>query len=113
LRDEAALLDIVRAGQLILEFAQELDYSQLAADLRSQSAIPYQIGVMGEATKRLSREFRAQHPEVPWSDIAGIRDVVVHQYDRIDLDIIFQVVHRNVPELLDVLMPLLPNDEAH
>lgn len=113
LRDEAALLDIVRAGQLILEFAQGLDYSQLEADLRSQSAVLYQITVMGEATKRLSREFREQHPEVPWSDIAGIRDIVAHQYDRIDLDIIFQVIQRNVPELLDLLMPLLPNDEEH
>lgn len=107
-RDNASLLDIVRAGQLILQFAQELSREQLNSDLRTQSAILYQIAIMGEATKRLSRGFREQHPEVPWEDMAGMRDVVAHQYDRIDLDIVWQVVDRNIPELLSVLIPLLP-----
>jgi uncharacterized protein with HEPN domain len=63
---------------------------------------------MGEATKRLSREFREQYPDVPWDDVAGMRDVIAHQYDRIDLDIVWQVIQRNIPELLDMLIPLLP-----
>lgn len=71
------------------QFAQGLDRAQLASDLRTQSAILYQVAIMGEATKRLSREFREQHPESPWDDIAGMRDVVSHQYDRIDLDIVW------------------------
>jgi uncharacterized protein with HEPN domain len=56
--------------------------------MRSQSAILYQIAIVGEAIKRLSRDFREQHPEALWDDIAGMRDVVAHQYDRIDLDIV-------------------------
>lgn len=108
-RDSASLLDIVRAGQFVLEFAQGLNREQLRADLRTQSAILYQISIMGEATKRLSREFREQHPEVPWDDLAGMRDVIAHQYDRIDLEIIWKVIQRNIPELLNMLVPLLPN----
>jgi uncharacterized protein with HEPN domain len=110
-RDNASLLDIAKAGQLILQFAQELSREQLEADLRTQSAILYQIAVMGEATKRLSREFRSLHPEIPWDDMAGMRDVITHQYDRLDLDIVWQVVQRNIPELLDLLLPLLPRQE--
>jgi uncharacterized protein with HEPN domain len=71
-QDKASLLDIVRAGQLILQFAHGLDREQLEADLRTQSAILYQIAIMGEATKRLSREFREQHPQAPWDDMAGM-----------------------------------------
>jgi uncharacterized protein with HEPN domain len=56
-RDSASLLDIVRAGQLVLQFAQGLNREQLASDLLKQSAILYQIAIIGEATKRLSREF--------------------------------------------------------
>lgn len=67
---------------------------------------------MGEATKRLSREFREQHPEVPWDDIAGMRDIVAHQYDRIDLDIVWQVIQRNIPELLNMLVILLPSQDS-
>ncbi|MBW4545051.1 MAG: DUF86 domain-containing protein [Symplocastrum torsivum CPER-KK1] len=75
-RDSASLLDIVRAGQLVLQFAQGLNREQLASDVLRQSAILYQISIMGEATKRLSREFREQHLEVPWDDVAGMRDII-------------------------------------
>lgn len=67
-RDSASLLDIVRAGELILQFAQGVSREQLESDVMRQSAILYQITIMGEATKRLSREFRSQHTEVPWDD---------------------------------------------
>jgi uncharacterized protein with HEPN domain len=107
-RDSASLLDIVRAGQLVLQFAQGLNREQLASDVLRQSAILYQISIMGEATKRLSREFREQHSEVPWDDVAGMRDIIAHQYDRVDLDIVWQVIQRNIPELLNMITPLLP-----
>ncbi len=106
--DSASLLDIVRAGQLILQFAQGVSREQLESDLMRQSAILYQITIMGEATKRLSREFRAQHTEVPWDDIAGMRDIIAHQYDRLDMNIVWQVIQRNIPELLSMIVPLLP-----
>ena len=111
-RDKASLLDIDRAGKLILQFAQGLSRKQLESDLRTQSAILYQITIMGEATKRLSREFREQHPEIPWDDIAGMRDVVAHQYDRVDLNIVWQVIQRNIPELLNLLITLLPTQNS-
>ena len=107
-RDSASILDIVKAGQLVLQFAQGVNREQLASDILRQSAILYQISIMGEATKRLSREFREQHPEVPWDDVAGMRDIIAHQYDRVDLDIVWQVIQRNIPELLDMITPLLP-----
>lgn len=91
-RDSASLLDIVRAGQLILQFAQGVSREQLESDVMRQSAILYQITIMGEATKRLSREFRSQHTEVPWDDIAGMRDIIAHQYDRLDMNIVWQVI---------------------
>ena len=108
-RDSASLLDIVKAGQLILQFAQELNREQLELDVLRRSAILYQIAIMGEATKRLSREFRQQHPEVPWDDVAGMRDIIAHQYDRLDLNIVWQVIQRNIPELLSMITPLLPS----
>jgi uncharacterized protein with HEPN domain len=107
-RDSASLLDIVRAGELILQFAQGVSREQLESDLMRQSAILYQITIMGEATKRLSRDFRAQHTEVPWDDIAGMRDIIAHQYDRLDMNIVWQVIQRNIPELLSMIVPLLP-----
>ena len=111
-RDSASLLDIVRAGQLVLQFVQELNREQLESDVLRQSAILYQIAIIGEATKRLSRDFREQHPEVPWDDMAGMRDIITHHYDRPDLDIVWQVIQRNIPELLAMITPLLPVEET-
>jgi uncharacterized protein with HEPN domain len=65
-RDSASLLDIERAAQLILEFAQGLEKLELAANLEKRSAILYQIVILREAVKRLSTDFRNQHPEVHW-----------------------------------------------
>ena len=91
-RDNASLLDIFRSAQLILEFAQGLEKTELAGNLEKQSAILYQIVIIGEAVKRLSNDFRNQHSEVPWREIAGMRDILTHQYDRVEVDEIWGVI---------------------
>ena len=115
-RDSASLKDIYRSGQLIVEFARGMSREDLELDIQKQSAILYQIQIVGEATKRLSREFREQHPELPWDDMAGMRDIIVHQYDRLDLDLIWRTIQENIPEMLEafavamrsIIAPLLP-----
>lgn len=110
-RDSASLLDIARAAQLILQFAQGLDKANLAANLEKQSAILYQIVIIGEAVKRLSTDFRNQHPDVPWREVAGMRDILTHQYDRVEVDEILGVIQGDIPQLLSMIEPLLPVQE--
>jgi uncharacterized protein with HEPN domain len=85
-RDDATLLDIVRAADLIHQFVGELPKDQFLTDLKTQSAVLHQLTVLGEAVKRLSSTFRNQHPILPWSLMAGMRDHLIHGYDVVDLD---------------------------
>lgn len=106
-RDEAALLDVARYAQQSLDFVQALDEAQWSSDTRTQAAVLYYIAVIGEAVKRLSSGFRDQHPDIPWADIDGTCDKVIHQYDRIRLDVIWNTVQQDIPELLRLITPLL------
>jgi uncharacterized protein with HEPN domain len=108
LRDSESLIDIERAIQRIQRYAIGVSRADLEANDEKVSAILYQIAIIGEATKRLSADFRQQHPEISWQEIAGMRDVIVHEYDQIDLDIVWDVIQNKLSELLPLLEPLLP-----
>jgi uncharacterized protein with HEPN domain len=109
-RDDAALLDIAAAARAILVFIQDLREDEFLKDLKTRSAVLYQIIVIGEATKRLSFEMRHQHPEIPWSSIAGMRDRLVHGYDVVDWREVWRTARADVPELLSKLEGFLTEE---
>ncbi|MBD2465032.1 DUF86 domain-containing protein [Oscillatoria sp. FACHB-1407] len=111
-RDNESLIDIERSIQRILRYSNGINRIDLDHDDEKVSAILYQITIIGEATKRLSQEFREQYSEIPWRDVAGMRDVIVHKYDQVDLDVVWDVIQNKVPELLVLLQPLLPRENS-
>jgi len=110
LRDPAILLDIVLACRRILTFIDGIDRDGFLHDEKTQSAVLHQLLVIGEATKRLSDSFRATHAGVPWREIAGMRDRLVHHYDAVDLDEVWRTVIADLPGLLQELGPLVPEE---
>ena len=110
-RDSETLLDLAKSARLIIQFAQGLTPEDFIEDVRTQSAVLYHIEVIGAAVKRLSPSFRAAHPSISWSAIAGMRDRLIHQYDTVDLEEVWSVVNQDVPDLLQYLAPLLPREE--
>jgi uncharacterized protein with HEPN domain len=106
-RDPESLIDIVTAIQRILRYTDGVSRADLEANDEKLSAILYQISIIGEATKRLSPTFRDAHPEIPWREIAGMRNVIVHEYDQLDLDVIWDVVENKLSELLRLITPLI------
>lgn len=104
--DSASLLDIEGAAQLILQFSSGMSRADFDGDVKTQKAVLHEITVLGEAVKRLTDAFRARHPEVPWRIMAGMRGHVTHEYDDVDLDEIWQVIVRDIPDLLELIAPL-------
>jgi uncharacterized protein with HEPN domain len=111
-RDLAFVLDILNAARLAQDFVAGVDKSSFEEDLMRQAAVIRQIEIMGEATKRLSLSFRAIYPEIPWSKIAGMRDILIHAYDRVDLDEVWTTIQVAVPRLISQLEPIVPPDES-
>jgi uncharacterized protein with HEPN domain len=105
-RDEQSLLDIVDSIRLIFEYVQ--DWDDFTQSIRDQDAVIRRLIIIGEATKRLSTQFREVHPDIPWKEMAGLRDVVVHDYDEVDLDRLKPVIEIKLLEVLHQLEPLLP-----
>ena len=110
-RDKAYLLDIVGAARTILHLVDGFDRSTFLSDQRTHLAVLHQFIVLGEAVKRLSPEFRAQHVDVPWREIAGMRDKLVHDYDDINFSWVWGAVQRDLPQLLADVEWLLRTDE--
>ncbi len=112
LRDATNLLDILNAANLVRGFVAGRQRPDLDEDLLLQSGVAHQLAIIGEATKRLSPELREAHVAVPWRRMAGMRDVLVHAYDAVDLDEVWRVATQSIPELIGWIEPLIPPEEA-
>ena len=77
-----------------------------------QLALVYLAQVVGEAASRLTTEQRDAHAEIPWRDIIGMRHVVVHDYFRIDLDVVWDTATKSIPQLIEALEHVVPPPEG-
>lgn len=119
-RDLQSLIDIEKAANKATQFLQSsVNKEAFIEDDKTQSAVIFQLLIIGEATKRLSKTLRDQYPDMPWSLMAGMRDNLIHEYDGIDVDQVWKTVKSDIPNLLSSLKPIrqgvqqlrLQNDE--
>jgi uncharacterized protein with HEPN domain len=111
-RDDAILLDLARAARLAREFVQDIDEAKFLADVKTQSAVLHQLLILGEAAKRLSHAFRDTHSRIPWPLITGMRDKLIHDYDDVDLAVVWETLQKDLPTLLSFVSPLLPSEKG-
>jgi uncharacterized protein with HEPN domain len=107
--EEVYLLHILDAIGQIEEYTSGGEAS-FFAERMVQDAVIRNVEIIGEAVKQLPEELRDEHPEIPWSRIAGMRDMLIHQYSSVDLQIVWSVVENRLPELHSLVKSLL-NDK--
>jgi len=102
-RDSDSLLDMLEAASLVGECIKGKTVRQLQSDKICSSAVKYQLMIIGEAANRISPEFRTAHPAIPWLQMIGMRNILVHAYHKVSLARVWKVATISVPELVTLI----------
>lgn len=109
---ELYLRGIIEAAEAIERFIAGLSKAEFERDELRQSAVIQKLTVIGEAVARLPDSLRNKYPNVPWKAIVGFRNVVVHAYFSVDMDIVWDTATGDVPDLHDKVMAIFGSREA-
>ncbi len=103
---------ILESSQIIQEYVRGTTKQGFLTSMQAQDAVIRRLEIIGEAVKNLPPEFRAEHPEVPWRQIAGLRDVLIHHYMSVDYDLTWTITQKDIPELERQIKRILDESEG-
>jgi uncharacterized protein with HEPN domain len=107
-KDATSLWDMVQAIYKIQSFTIEMTETDYLDNEVVQSAVERKLEILGEAARRISAGFQAEHPEIDWRNTIGLRNVIAHRYDQVEQEELWRIVQTILPDLLNLLVPLLP-----
>ncbi|MFC1715375.1 DUF86 domain-containing protein [Candidatus Poribacteria bacterium] len=103
----ARLEDILGAISNLQAYIKDMTFEEFASDRKTMSAAAYEIGIIGESARHVSDEERRRYPQIPWAKMQAIRNIVIHEYFRIDPAILWQTITENLPPLVPILEDIL------
>ena len=106
------LKDILEAIGDIETFVINMNYQEFSLDKKTSAAVVHKLEIIGEATKNLPRSIRLRGPDVPWQEMAGMRDKIAHFYFGVDYEIVWNVVKQQLPHLRPILQRMLNDLEG-
>jgi len=107
-RDAAYLWDMLDSAKAIRGFMAGLRFDEFLHDRKLQLAIERSVEIIGEASRRISDDFKSEHPEIPWGRILAQRNVLAHEYDDVKQERMWLVATVHVPALIPQLEAVLP-----
>lgn len=105
--DLSYVVDIIEAASLALSYVEGQTEERFVADIQCQDSVIRRLEIIGEAARRISGNFRSLHSELPWSDMIGMRNILIHDYDDVDIPLVWKTVINELPVILAKLQRIL------
>jgi uncharacterized protein with HEPN domain len=101
------LKDILEAMDAIEKFVESLDLDKFKLDDKTSSAVVRKFEIIGEAVKNVPEDIRQKYSQVPWKEMAGMRDKLIHFYFGIDYSLVWQATKNRIPQIKPVIRQIL------
>ena len=101
------LKDIKHSIISIEKFIEDINFEQFKSDDKTSSAVIRKFEIIGEATKKIPENIKEKFPQIPWKDIAGMRDKLIHAYSEVDLKLVWKTIQKRLPELKTLIEKML------
>ena len=109
-RDDTYLVDILESAKIALDYVFDKDWDAFYEILQVQDAVVRRIEIIGEAARRISLETRDKYPQIPWREMTSMRNLVIHEYDVVDIKQVWDTVQNKLPLLIEELSKFVPTE---
>jgi uncharacterized protein with HEPN domain len=110
--DKALLRDIEESIHPIVKYTAGMTYDSFLCDTRTQDAVIRNLEILGEASKRISAGLRIRYPDLPWREMAGVRDRLIHDYFGVNPDIVWHIINAELPDVATAINDIEAGIEA-
>ena len=110
-RDDSYLLDILIASKKAIAFIESLDYQDFLNRELHQNAVIKPLEIIGEAAWKISEETKSIYPQIPWVQMIGMRNRLIHDYLDVDLLTVWDTIQEDLPPLISIIEPMVPPEE--
>ena len=104
--------DILDSGSAILEFVKGLSFEEFNRDRKTYSAVIREFEIIGEAAGKLPDNLKQKHPDIEWQDIKDFRNLLMHEYFGIDLEIVWKIVRDDLPGLMAAVKEIVRTESG-
>ncbi len=108
-KDIDLIRDINESIERIISYTCDIEYDDFVRDYKTQDAVIRNIEIMGEAVKSLPEKVKTDNADIPWKNIAGTRDKLIHDYFGVNIDIVWNIVKNEIPSILSKIKIVLKN----